>query len=190
MKIIAFNGSPHKEGNTYRMLNVALDELKKLGIDTELIHIGQRSVFGCMGCGQCRKRGLSRCIYNDDVINSCIDAIESADGFLLGSPVYFGNVTAQTKAFIDRVGYATRAQKMLKGKVCAGVAVHRRNGALTTFNAINNLFTISECIVIGSSYWNQGVGKAVGDVDSDEEGIDVMKTLGQNMADVLLRLNK
>ena len=129
-------------------------------------------------------------MYDDDIINDCIDAIDSADGFILGSPVYFGNVTSQVKAFIDRVGYATRAQKKLKGKVCASVAVHRRNGALTTFNAMNNLFTISECIVVGSSYWNQGVGKAIGDVDGDEEGIATMKTLGQNMADVLHRLNR
>ena len=190
MKIIAFNGSPHQEGNTYRMLGAVLGELKELGIDTELIHIGKRRVFGCMACGDCRKNGISRCVFDDDIINDCIDAIETADGFIIGSPVYFGNVTTQVKAFIDRVGYATRAQKKLKGKVCASVAVHRRNGALTTFNAMNNLFTISECIIVGSSYWNQGLGRVIGDVDSDEEGIATMKTLAQNMADVLLKLNK
>ena len=190
MKIIAFNGSPRKKGNTYRMLNVVLDELGRHGIDTELVQIGERNVYPCMGCGECRKSGISRCVFNDDLINGCIDKIEEADGFILGSPVYFGNVTGQMKAFIDRVGYATRSKKLLKGKVCAGVAVHRRNGALTAFNAMNNLFTIAECIIVGSSYWNQGVGKASGDVDGDEEGIGIMKTLGQNMADVLTRMNK
>jgi multimeric flavodoxin WrbA len=189
MKAIAFNGSPRKSGNTFKMLSTVLGELQQRDIDTELIHIGVRDFHGCMGCGQCRKNGQSRCIYNDDMLNSCIEKIIEADAFIIGSPVYFGNMTAQMKAFIDRVGYATRAEKLLKGKLGASVVVHRRDGALATFNAMNNLFTISECIVVGSSYWNQGVGKASGDADTDEEGIATMKTLGQNMADLLIRLN-
>ena len=187
MKAIAINGSPRKKGNTFQMLEIVLCELEQRGIETELIQAGGRDIHGCIACEQCRKLGTARCVFNDDIINSSIDAIEKADALILGSPVYFGNMTAQMKAFIDRVGYATRPYKVLKGKVCASVAVHRRDGALATFNTMNNLFTISEGIVVGSSYWNHGVGLAIGDVVGDKEGIATMKTLGQNMADVLLK---
>lgn len=190
MKAIAVNGSPRKNGNTYLMLNMVLDELKARGIETELIQAGGRGIHGCVACGKCKDYEIAKCVFDDDIVNESIRKIEAADALIIGSPVYFGSLTAQTKAFIDRVGYAMRPHNVLKGMVCASVTAVRRNGALTAFNAINNLFTISESIVVGSSYWNQGIGRAVGDVMDDEEGIATMKTLGQNMADVVFALKK
>ena len=190
MKAIAVNGSPRKNGNTYIMLNTVLAELEKRGIETELIQAGGRDIHGCIACGFCSKSAEPRCAFSDDIINESILKIAAADALILGSPVYFGSLTAQMKAFIDRVGYATRPHKVLKGKVCASVAVARRNGALTAFNTMNNLFTISEGIVVGSSYWNQGVGREEGEVADDAEGIRTMVTLGQNLADVLIALKK
>ncbi|MDD5017930.1 MAG: flavodoxin family protein, partial [Eubacteriales bacterium] len=185
MKAIAINGSPRNNGNTYLLLKTVMDELESRGIKTELIQAGGRNIHGCIACGKCRDNGNDRCVFDDDIVNASIESIKNADALILGSPVYFGGLTAQMKAFIDRVGYVTRPHKLLKGKVCASVAVARRNGALVAFNSMNNLFTISECIVIGSSYWNQGVGREIGDVENDAEGVATMKTLGQNMADVL-----
>lgn len=190
MKAIAINTSPRKEGNTYIMLNVVLDELKERGVETELIQAGGRDIHGCIACGACRKNETPRCAFNDDVVNECISKIKEADAVIIGSPVYFGNMTGQCKSLIDRVGYAGRPHKLFKGKVCASVVAARRNGALATFNTINNLYTIGEGIIVSSSYWNQGVGGAQGDVLNDKEGLGVMKTLGQNMADVLCSLNK
>lgn len=190
MKVLAVNGSPRKNGNTYQLLNVVLNELKSRGIETELIQAGGRDIHGCVACGKCRNSATPKCAFSDDIINESIEKIAAADALILGSPVYFGGITSQMKAFIDRVGYVSMGHKLLKGKVCASVAVARRNGALTAFNQMNNLFTISECIVVGSSYWNQGVGREIGDVANDAEGIGTMKTLGQNMADVLFALKK
>lgn len=129
-------------------------------------------------------------MFDDDIINESIQKIAQADAVILGSPVYFGGVTAQMKAFIDRAGCAMLPHKILKGKVCASVAVAHRNGALTAFNAMNNLFTISEGIIVGSNYWNQGVAHEAGDVIKDAKGIRTLVKLGQNMADLLLALKK
>lgn len=190
MKAIAVNGSPRKNGNTFLLLNIVLDELKIRGIETELVQVGGRNIHGCIACGKCADSEIAKCVFDDDIVNECIRKIENADALIIGSPVYFGSMTAQTKAFIDRVGYATRPHKMLKGMICASVTSVRRNGALAAFNAINNLFTISESIIIGSSYWNQGIGREIGDVLHDTEGIATMKTLGQNMADAMFALKK
>ncbi len=190
MKAIAVNTSPRKNGNTFTLLNIVLDELKKRGIETELIQAGGRGIHGCTACGVCRSSETPNCAFDDDIVNESILKIQESDALIIGSPVYFGSLTAQAKAFIDRVGYATRPHKTLKGMICASVVAVRRNGALNAFNDINNLFTISEGIVVGSSYWNQGIGREIGDVSNDEEGIRTMETLGQNMADILYSLNK
>ncbi len=188
MKAIAVNGSPRKAGNTALLLKTVLAELARHGIETELIQAGSRDIHGCTACGACRKNTVPRCAFDDDIVNESLGKIAAADALILGSPVYFGGITAQMKAFIDRVGYASRPHHLLRGKVCASVAVARRNGALTAFNSMNNLFTLSEGIVVGSTYWNQGVGREIGDVENDAEGMQTMVTLGENIADVLLRL--
>jgi multimeric flavodoxin WrbA len=170
------------------MLKAVLGELEKRGIETELIQAGGRDIHGCIACGACRKSEQPRCSFDDDIINESVKKIAEADALILGSPVYFGGLTSQMKAFIDRVGYISRPHHLLRGKVCASVAVARRNGALVAFNSMNNLFTISEGIIVGSTYWNQGVGGAEGAVESDEEGMKTIVTLGQNIADVLIKL--
>jgi multimeric flavodoxin WrbA len=190
MKAVFVNGSPRKNGNTFFMISVVRKELESRGFKTELIQAGSRDIHGCTACGACRKSKTARCKYDDDIVNEAIETIKDADALILGSPVYFGGVTAQMKAFIDRVGYSTRPHKLLKGKVCASIAVARRNGALTAFNLMNNLFTISEGIIAGSSYWNQGVAGDMGDVKNDEEGIRTMKTLAYNIADILHALKQ
>lgn len=190
MKAIAVNGSPRRNGNTFFLLSIVLKELEARGVEVEMIQAGGRNLHGCTGCDQCRKQGLSRCVYDDDLINESIKAISEADALILGSPVYVGGVTAQMKAFIDRVGHVTRPRKILRGKLCASVAVARRNGALAAFNTMNNLFLICEGVVVGSDYWNQGVGREIGDVENDKEGIETMRTLGRNMADLLFALKK
>lgn len=190
MKAIAVNGSPRKNGNTYWMLKAVLKELEKQGIETEIIQAGGRDIHGCVACGACRKSAVPRCAFDDDIINESVQKIAQADALILGSPVYFGSLTAQMKAFIDRVGYITRPHKLLRGKVCASVVAARRNGALTAFHAMNNLFTISEAIIVGSSYWNQGVGREEGEVANDAEGMETMATLGRNIAEVMIKLNK
>lgn len=188
MKAVAVNGSPRPSGNTYILLNTVLAELEAAGIETLMIQAGGRDIHGCTACGGCRKPDTIGCVYNDDIVNEAVRVIADADILLLGSPVYFGGVSAQMKAFIDRVGFVTRPHRLLAGKICASVAAVRRNGALTAFNAMNNLFTISEGIIVGSSYWNQGIGLNPGDVEGDTEGIDTMKTLGRNIVEVAKKL--
>ncbi len=189
MKVVAFNGSPRKQGNTYTLLQVALQELEKQGFETELVQVGERNIHGCIACGMCRKNGNNRCVFDDDVVNEAIGKMMEADGILLGSPVYFATLSAQMKAFIDRVGYVTRPERLLKRKVCAAVVSQRRDGAISAFNSINNLFTISEAIVVGANYWNVGLGYGAGDVINDQEGIDTIKNLVDNMAWLLKKIN-
>lgn len=165
MKVVAFNGSPRKEGNTYLLLKMVCAELEKEGIDTEIIHVGDRSIHGCIACAKCRDNTNNQCVFDDDIVNTAVNKIIEADGVLLGSPVYFADMSAQMKAFIDRVGYVCRPNKLMRRKVGASVAAVRRNGAIAAFNSMNNFFTISECILVGSSYWNQGIGKLAGDVE-------------------------
>ena len=183
MKVIAFNGSARKDGNTAVMIRRVLEVLKEEGIETELIQLAGERIFGCRACGTCVKNKNKQCINEDDKINAYIRKVIDADGLILGSPVYFSMVTPELKALIDRVGYVSRANgDLLKGKVGAAVVAVRRAGAMTTFDAINHFFLISQMIVPGSSYWNVGIGGKKGDVSFDKEGMETMETLGRNMA--------
>ena len=188
MKVLAFNGSPRSYGNTYLLLKKVCDVLEDNGVETEIINVGTRNIHGCIACGKCRENDNSLCVFTDDIINECVEKIKEADGILLGSPVYLRGLTSQMKAFIDRVGYVCRPNRLLKRKVGASVVAVRRNGGIATFNAMNNFFTIAEAIVVSSSYWNQGIGKEIGDVESDSEGMETMNTLGENMAWLLNKL--
>jgi multimeric flavodoxin WrbA len=189
MKVVAFNGSPRKDGNTGILLNHALTKLKEFGIEGELINITGKPLRGCMACLKCKENMDRRCIIDNDIINGCIAKMIEADGIIIGSPTYFASLTAETKALIDRAGYVCRGNgNLLKRKVGAAVVAVRRAGALNVFQAINNFYLINEMIVPGSTYWNLGVGKDAGDVDSDEEGIKTMEQLGENMAWLLQRL--
>ncbi len=189
MKIIAFNGSARKDGNTAILINLVLDELKKEGMETELYQLSGKKIHGCLACYKCFQKKDHRCSQKNDILNDCIGMMLEADGIILGSPTYFANVSTEMKALIDRAGLVAKANgDMLKRKVGAAVVAVRRAGSLPVFDAINHFFFISQIIVPGSNYWNMGYGLEKGDVDKDEEGIRIMKTLGENMAWLLKKL--
>jgi multimeric flavodoxin WrbA len=190
MKVIAFNGSPRVNGNTYQALAVVLDELEKNGVSTKMVNLCEQEIHGCKACGACFKNKDRKCIMKDDKVNDYVEMIANCDGLVIGSPVYFGSLTSQTKAFIDRVGYVNRANgDLFKRKVGAAVAINRRAGALEAFNTINNFFLIGQMIVPGSSYWNVGTALRQGEFANDVEGVNTMRTLGQNIAWLLEKIN-
>ena len=183
MKIIAFNGSPRKDGNTSKLIGHVFSELEKEGIETEMIQIGGNPVRGCIACMKCFENKNKRCIIENDMINECIEKMVEADGIIFATPTYFADLTTEMKALIDRSGMVAIANDTLfKRKVGAAVVAVRRAGSIHAFDSINHFFTITQMIIPGSSYWNMGIGFAPGDVESDEEGLQIMQTLGQNMA--------
>lgn len=190
MKVVAFNGSPHKSGNTAILLRRVLAVLEAEGIETELIQLAGQEIHGCTACGACLKTKNRQCIIAKDNINSYIEKIAAADGILLGSPTYISMMTPEMKAFIDRTGTVAKANDdLFKRKVGAAVVTMRRAGGILTFDAINNYFLIRQMIVPGSSYWNVGIGFHQGEVEKDAEGLETMDTLGKNMAWLIKKLN-
>jgi multimeric flavodoxin WrbA len=183
MKVIAFNGSQRKEGNTSILINLVFDELKAEGIETEMYSLAGKPVQGCIACYKCFEKKNRRCNVEKDIINECIQKMDEADGILLGSPTYFADVSASMKALIERAGMVGRANSEMYGrKVGAAVVAVRRAGGIHVFNSLNYFFTISGMIVPGSSYWNLGIGRQPGEVNNDAEGVQTMKNLGKNMA--------
>ncbi|MCK9631377.1 MAG: flavodoxin family protein [Methanoregula sp.] len=191
MKVVAFNGSARKDGNTAILVNAVFKELKKEGIKTELVQLSGKKIRGCIACGKCFEKKDGLCAIKGDIINECIEKMMEADGIILASPTYFADVSTEMKALIDRTGYVAKANDdMFRRKVGAAVVAVRRGGAIHAFDTMNHFFFISQMVVPGSSYWNVGLGHAAGDVKEDEEGIATMKTLGANMAWVMKKLNK
>jgi multimeric flavodoxin WrbA len=189
MKVVAFNGSARKDGNTARLIKEVFKELEKEGIKTELVQLAGKSIRGCQACRGCFKTKDGYCTSKEDIVNECIDKMREADGIILGSPVYFSNMTPELKALIDRSGMVARANHGLyRRKVGAAVVAVRRAGSVLTFDTINNFFLINEMIICGSSYWNNGFGQKVGDVEKDEEGMENMACLGRNMAWLLKKI--
>jgi len=189
MKVIAFNGSARKTGNTTILLNLVLDELKKKKIETELIQLAGKPLQGCIACYKCFKNKDKRCAVKKDTLNEYLQKMIEADGILLGSPTYFSDISAAMKALIERCGMVSRANgDLFKRKVGAGVVAVRRAGAIHAFSSLNYFFLIGQMIVPGSSYWNVAIGRDPGEVKNDEEGIQTMKTLGQNMAWLLKKI--
>lgn len=191
MKVIAFNGSARKTGNTTILLNFVLDELKKKKIETELIQLAGKPLQGCIACYKCFKNKDKRCAVKKDALNEYLQKMIEADGILLGSPTYFADISAGMKALIERCGMVSRANgDLLKRKVGAGVVAVRRVGAIHAFSSLNYFFLIGQMIVPGSSYWNVAIGRDPGEVKNDEEGVQTMKTLGVNMAWLLKKLSR
>jgi multimeric flavodoxin WrbA len=189
VKVVAFNGSPRYDGNTATLLRHVLSELRDAGVATELIHIGAEGLTGCTDCGICVEREDDRCALDDGPVNGWIEKMVAAEGILIGSPVYYADCSAATRALIERCGYAARkGGNPLARKVGAAVVAVRRAGAIHAFDSINHFFQVSEMIVVGSSYWNIGVGDEPGEVERDREGIETMHTLGRTMAWVLHKL--
>ncbi len=189
MKVLGINCSPRKGGNTEILIKEVFSALEKEGIKTEFFQLGGEKVSGCIACMKCRKKADGFCHQKNEVINKCIERMLKADAIIIGSPVYFADLTSEAKALIDVAGYALRgAGNPLKHKPGAAVIAVRRAGAINAFDSINHFFLINEMIVPGSSYWNLGIGREKGDVIKDEEGMKTMKVLGENMAWLLKKI--
>ncbi len=188
MKVIAFNGSPRPNGNTAASIQIALNELEKHGIETELIQVGGVLVRGCTSCYHCYKNKVKKCTVTSDPLNEWIEKIIAADGIILGSPVYFNDVTAEMKALIDRAGFVARANgRMYKHKAGAAVVAVRRVGAVHALDTMLHFFLAMQMFIVGGS--NTVIADTIGDVEKDGEGIRNMKTMGENMA-LLLKMMK
>src|SRR3989337_1357605 len=180
MKVVAFNGSARKDGDTAVFIRRVFKVLEEEGIETELLQLAGEPIRGCNACRTCFTTKNERCVIEDDKVNEYVQKMKEADGIILGSPTYFSMMTTEMKALIDRTGYVARANRHLfKRKVGAAVVAVRRAGGIPTFDAINHFFLISQMIVPGSSYWNIGFGNKKGEVEGDEEGMRTMDALGR-----------
>ncbi len=177
MKVLLINGSAHQKGCTYTALKEVAGILEQEGIETEFLWIGAKPVAGCIGCGSCRSTG--RC-FVDDQVNQVVERLEELDGFVIGSPVYYAGPSGQLTAFLDRLFYAGGGR--FRGKLGAAVVSCRRGGAATAFDRLNKYFTINSMPVVSSQYWNQVHGNTPEEVRQDLEGLQIMRTLGRNMA--------
>lgn len=178
MKVLAINGSPHKNRCTYTAIKIMAEELEKKGIEVEIIHIGDKPIRGCTGCGACSKIEDKKCIF-DDVVNQCIEKSKSADGIIIGSPVHFSGIAGSMKSFLDRFFCAG---SHLQYKVGAAVASLRRSGGVDTFHQLNNYFNLANIIITPSQYWNVVHGIKPEEVMQDMEGVQILQNLGRNMA--------
>lgn len=189
MKVVAFNGSARKDGNTAALINLVFEELRKEGIETEAVSLAGRKLQGCRACYKCFENKDRQCSVRDDVLNECIGKMLGADGILLGSPTYFADMSASMKALIERAGMVARAnENMLSRKVGASVVAVRRAGATHVMSSMNYFFLIGNMIVPGSSYWNLAMGREKGEVLADAEGVQTMRDLGRNMAWLIKKL--
>jgi len=190
MRVVAFNGSPRKEGNTALALGTVLAELEAAGIATELVQVGGRRVAGCRACSRCWERRDGRCAVANDPVNGWIAKAVAADGILLGSPTYFSDVSAEMKAFIDRVGYVCKANGyLLRGKAGAAVASVARTGAVHALDTMHHLFFNAQMFIPGAGYMNCVLGRNPGDVAQDATGMENLRDLGRNMALLLKALD-
>ncbi len=177
MKVLLLNGSPHPHGCTFTALSEVAGALEKNGIETEIFQIGNQPISGCIACGKCRDTG--KCVISDGV-NDFVEKAKSADGFVFGSPVYYASASGQISSFLDRAFYGKSA--IFEGKPGAAVVSCRRAGSTASLDQLNKYFTISGMPVVSSRYWNMVHGNTPEEVVQDKEGMQVMRTLGNNMA--------
>ena len=177
MKVLLVNGSPKPKGNTA----IALEEMAKIfseeGIETEIMHVGNKDIRGCVACGKCYQTG--KCAF-DDMVNEGAAKFAECDGMVVGSPVYYASANATLIAFLDRLFYSSHFDKTMK--VGAAITVARRGGCSATFDELNKYFTISGMPVASSQYWNSVHGAAPGEALYDAEGMQTMRTLARNMS--------
>ena len=178
MNVLLINGSPHKSGCTFTALSEIAGEFEKQGIETRIFHIGTKAIRGCIACGKCEETGY--CIYSDDPVNECINLMKAADGIIVGSPVYYASPNGALLALLDRAFYASG--DAFAYKPAAAIVSCRRGGAATAFDVLNKYFTISNMPVVSSQYWNEVHGYTPEEVRQDLEGLQIMRTLGRNMA--------
>lgn len=189
MKVVAINGSPRRDSNTGRLIETAFGPLREAGIECEVINLAGKDIRGCTACMKCREKADGQCHGRKDFGNEIIDRVRDADALILGSPTYFADVTTEMKATMDRVGYVSLGNgNVFARKPGAAIVAVRRGGAVHVFDTINHFFLIQQMIVVGSSYWNFGIGRLPGEVEADEEGQRTMVNLGKNMAWLLGKL--
>jgi len=176
-KVLLINGSPHEHGCTYTALREVADTLEKNGVQADILYLGTKPVAGCIACGRCAEMG--RCVF-DDKVNEVLEKLDEYGGLVVGSPVYYAGPAGQLCAFLDRLFYCSEGR--MAGKLAASVVSCRRGGASAAFDRLNKYFGISNMHIVGSQYWNQVHGFTPDDVRRDEEGLQTMRTLGQNMA--------
>jgi len=183
MKVVGFNGSPNKKGNTACSLNMVFEELENAGIETEMIPVGKKKIQGCIACHGCVKKQNEACAFDDDPVNEWIQKIKAADGILLGSPVHFSGVAGTMKSFLDRAFFVSSVNGgLFRHKVGAAVAAVRRSGGVPTVDTLNHYINYAEMIMPSSNYWNVAHGLAPGEMKQDGEGKQIMAVLGKNMA--------
>ncbi|MCT4614163.1 MAG: flavodoxin family protein [Marinifilaceae bacterium] len=188
MKVVAINGSPKKEGNTYHALRLVCQELEKQSIETEIICIGNKTLRGCLACGKCAENKDEKCIIKGDDLNVWVQKMKEADGIILASPVYYASISGSMKSFLDRAFYVAGSNgSLFRHKVGTSIAAVRRSGGLPAIHDMNNYITYSEMMMPTSNYWNVIHGLSPGEVKFDKEGVQIMRILGKNMA-YLLRL--
>ncbi len=181
MKVVAFNGSPRPAGNTYHALKMVAEELEKEGIEVEIIQVGNKAIRGCQACNACMKNQNEKCIIDNDEVNEWIQKMKAADGILLGSPVHYAAIGGTMKSFLDRAFYVANLG-FLRHKVGAAVVAVRRSGGVTTFNQLVNYINYTEMLMPTTNYWNVTHGLKPGEAVQDEEGRQIMRVLGKNMA--------
>ncbi|MGI9538423.1 MAG: flavodoxin family protein [Desulfocapsaceae bacterium] len=190
MNVVAFCASARKNGNTKMLLETVLEPLKEAGAETELVELAGSNLKGCKACFVCIKEKDGSCVIKDDMLNECVEKMVKADAIILGSPTYFADVSTEMKALIDRSGMVGRANgDLYKRKLGAAVVAVRRAGSIHAFDTMNHFFQISQMIIVGSSYWNIGIGREKGEVSSDEEGMKTMRQLGENMTWLLQKIS-
>jgi multimeric flavodoxin WrbA len=183
MKVIAINGSPKKEGNTHQALKMVGDELLASGIEFEILHVGHKLIHGCTACGKCAANKDEKCSIRTDDLNQWLQIIKSADGIIIGSPVYYSGVAGTMKCFLDRLFYVSGANgNLMRHKVAAAVVAVRRTGGSSTLDCLNHYLTYAEMILATSNYWNVIHGRLPDEVSQDGEGVQIMRVLGKNMA--------
>ncbi len=185
MKVVAFNGSPKVNGNTNLAIEMVASELKKEGIEVEVIHVGNKLIQGCMACNACMKNKDEKCIIKGDSVNEWIQKMKEADGIILGTPVHYAAIGGTMKSFLDRSFYVMGSTSMLRHKVGAAVVAVRRSGGIPAFEQLNNYLNYSEMVMPTGNYWNVIHGTTPGEVKEDTEGKQIMEVLGKNMAWVL-----
>ncbi len=179
MKVLLINGSPKVKGCTYTALCEVAKELEKENIQTEIFHVGNKPIRGCMACGGCSKDGSSKCAFDDDTVNIALEKVKEVDGFIFGSPVHYAGASGQITSFLDRFFYAGDDFQYKPG---AAIVSCRRGGSTAAFEQLNKYFTISKMPIVSSQYWNMVHGNTPEEVKQDLEGMQTMRTLGKNMA--------
>jgi len=182
MKVIAVNGSPNKDGNTFHALNMVGNEIKAGGIGFEILHIGHKMIHGCIACSKCAINKDKKCSIKTDDLNKWIPKIEEADGIILGAPVYYSGIPGTMKSFLDRLFYVSGSNgNLFRQKVAAAVVAVRRTGGSSALDSLNHYLTYSEMIIATSNYWNVIHGRKAAEVIQDSEGVQIMRLLGKNM---------